>query len=71
MPVVRAARIRESEVIVPPGQREAVLRFYAAVWSGRAEVSALLEKAEPLEIAALKITPLAVPALPSGSQQPE
>ena len=58
-------------MIVPPGQREAVLRFYAAVWSGRAEISALQEKTGPLEIAELKIPPLEVPELPAGSQQPE
>ena len=70
-PAVRAARIREPEVIVPPGQREAVLRFYTVMWSGRVEVSALLVKPGPLEIAELKIMPLEVPELPSGSPQPE
>ena len=62
---------REPEVIVPAGQREAVLRFYAAVWSGRAEVSAVLGRHGPIEIAELKITPLEVPKLPGGSLQPE
>ena len=70
-PAVRAARIREPEVIVPPGQREAVLRFYTVMWSGRVDVSALLVKPGPLEIAELKIMPLEVPELPSGSPQPE
>ena len=70
-PAVRAARIREPEVIVPPGQREAVLRFYTVLWSGRVELSALLVKPGPLEIAELKIMPLEVPELPSGSPQPE
>jgi len=71
MPAPRAARHREPEVIVPPGQREAVLHFYVAVWSGRAGISTLVENAGPLEIAELKITPLQVPELASGSQQPE
>jgi len=50
-------------VIVPPGQREAVLRLVAAMQSGRVDVAGLLKQPEqqemkPLEIAPLKITPL-------------
>jgi len=57
-PAVRAARIREPEVIVPPGQREAILRFYAAVLSGRTDASWALEEMKPLKVAELKILPL-------------
>jgi hypothetical protein len=50
-------------VIIPPGQREAVLRLVAAMQSGRVDVAGLLKDTEqqqmiPLEIAPIKITPL-------------
>jgi hypothetical protein len=50
-------------VIVPPGQREAVLRLVAAMKSGRVNVAGLLDSSEqqqmtPLEITPIKITPL-------------
>ncbi len=50
-------------VIIPPGQREAVLRLVAAMQSGRLDVAGLLKQSEqqemtPLEIAPIKITPL-------------
>lgn len=52
-----------SNVIVPPGQREAVLRLVAAMKNGRVNVASLLKESEqqqmtPIEIAPLKITPL-------------
>jgi hypothetical protein len=51
------------KVIVPPGQREAVLRLVAAMKSGRVNVAGLLDSSEqqqmtPLEITPIKITPL-------------
>jgi cytoskeletal protein RodZ len=50
-------------IIIPPGQREAVLRLVAAMQSGRVDVAGLLKEPEqqqmkPLEIAPIKITPL-------------
>jgi len=47
-------------VIVPPGQREAVLRLVAALKNGRVDVAALLTQQElgPMEIKPLKIAPL-------------
>ncbi len=50
-------------VIIPPGQREAVLRLVAAMQAGRVNVAGLVNPTEqqqvaPLEIAPLKITPL-------------
>jgi hypothetical protein len=50
-------------VIVPPGQREAVLRLVAAMKTGRVNVAGLLKESEqqqmaPIEIAPIKITPL-------------
>jgi anti-sigma factor RsiW len=50
-------------VIIPPGQREAVMRLVAAMQSGRVDVAGFLKETEPpqmkpLEIAPIKITPL-------------
>lgn len=70
MAAPRTARHREPEVIVPTGQREAVLRFYAAVISGRTDASWALEEMKPLEVTRLKIPPLepvAVESDPPGS----
>jgi len=58
--LVRVAVPREPGVIVPPGQRDAVLRFYAAVMSRRVDASWALEEMKPLEVAELKIPPLEV-----------
>jgi hypothetical protein len=50
-------------VIIPPGQREAVQRLVSALQTGRVDVAGLLKQSEqqemkPLEIAPIKITPL-------------
>jgi hypothetical protein len=50
-------------VIIPPGQREAVLRLVAAMKNGRVNAASLLKESEqqqmtPIEIAPIKITPL-------------
>jgi hypothetical protein len=58
--VLKAA---EAEVLVPPGQREAILRLYEAVRSGRADAASLLAERGSLEPVALKIAPLEVAAL--------
>jgi hypothetical protein len=59
----QAASAQRFNVIVPAGQREAVLRLVAAMNSGRVNVAGLLKQTEqeelaPLEIAPLKIAPL-------------
>jgi hypothetical protein len=61
---VQIARTTEPEVIVFPGERDAVLQFYAAMRSGRTDVSSLLA-APPLEIKIkdLEVPPLEVPAI--------
>lgn len=65
---VQIVRTTEPEVLVPPGEREAVLKFYAMVRSGRTDASALVAPAsDTLEIKELKIAPLAVPALEPGN----
>jgi len=66
---VRHQRRRDPEVIVAAGQREAVLRFYAAVLSGRTDATWALEEMKPLEVAELKI-PLLEPAT-SETRSPE
>ncbi|MFZ0820341.1 MAG: hypothetical protein WAM91_09750 [Candidatus Acidiferrales bacterium] len=58
-----AAGAPRFNIIIPPGQREAVLRLVAAMQSGRVDVAGLLKETEqqqlkPLEIAPIKITPL-------------
>lgn len=59
----RAARSAEPEVLVPPGQRDAVLSFYAAALSRRADVSSLFREQRPLEPEELKIPRLEVAPL--------
>ena len=66
--VARAGRL---EVLVPPGEQETVLRFYAAVWSGRVDVSAVLAPPKPLELEELKISPLEVPPLEAEARPAE
>ncbi len=65
----RSLRRREPEVIVPPGQREAVLRFYAAVLRRRTDASWALEEMKPLVVAELTIPPLEPVAGDAGSPQ--
>jgi hypothetical protein len=59
----QAGNAQRFNVIIPPGQREAVLRLVAAMNSGRVNVAGLLKQSElqemkPIEIAPLKIAPL-------------
>jgi len=58
----------EAEVLVPPGQQEAILQLYEAVWSGRADAASLLAERGSLELVALKIAPLEVAALDLDSK---
>ncbi|HXQ97253.1 MAG TPA: hypothetical protein VN774_02330 [Candidatus Limnocylindrales bacterium] len=58
------------EVIVPPGQREAVLRLVNALQSGRVDAASLLRPAQTGEFALLKIAPIEVkPLLSEESKQ--
>ena len=68
---VRAAAASEPEVLVPPGQHEAVLRFYRVVWDGRADAASLLAVPAPLRPAELKIAPLEVASLDSRNRSSE
>ena len=68
-PGVRKAVPRQPDVIVPPGQREAVLRFYASVMSRRVDASWALNEMKPLEVAELKIPPLEAEAGKTGSPE--
>jgi hypothetical protein len=59
----QAGNAQRFNVIVPAGQREAVLRLVAAMNSGRVNVAGLLRQSEqqemkPIEIAPLRIAPL-------------
>ncbi len=47
-------------VVIPPGQREAVLRLVAALRSGRVDVAGLVNQPPPQEIAPLEIKPIKI-----------
>jgi len=51
------------EVIVPPGQREAVLRLVNALQSGRVDAASLLKPVQSGEVALLNIAPIEVKPL--------
>ena len=53
------------EVIVPPGQREAVLRLVNALQSGRVDAASLLRPAQTTDYAVLQIAPIEVKPLVS------
>ena len=64
------------QVIVPAGQREAVLRLVAALQTGRVDAESLVKPAQSLEPDELKIAPLEIkPLVPdeseSGSNPPD
>ncbi len=56
------------EVIVPPGQREAVLRLVNALQSGRVDAASLLRPAPAGDFALLKIAPIEVKPLNSEEE---
>ena len=60
------ANNRLAEVIVPPGQREAVLRLVNALRTGRVDAASLIRTSQPGEVAPLAITPLEVKPLNGG-----
>jgi hypothetical protein len=47
-------------VVIPPGQREAVLRLVAALRSGRVDVAGLVNQPPPQEITPLEIKPIKI-----------
>jgi predicted anti-sigma-YlaC factor YlaD len=60
---VRPLHRTDPPVIVPPGQREAVLQLYAAIWSGKTDGTPLTAPFAELDVPELKIAPLVVPLL--------
>jgi hypothetical protein len=67
-PVVTAsANNQPAEIIVPAGQREAVLRLVNALRTGRVDAASLVRTNQPGDVAPLAITPLEVKPLNSGS----
>jgi hypothetical protein len=67
-PVVTAAANNPSaEIIVPAGQREAVLRLVNALRTGRVDAASLIRTTQPGEIAPLvTITPLEIKPINGG-----
>jgi len=64
------------QVMVPPGQREAVLRLAAALQTGRVDAASLIKSPESFQPAELKIAPLEIkPLVPdendAGSNPPD
>ena len=59
------------EVLVPPGQREAVLQLYEAVRRGRMDLASLFAQPAPLEPEQINIAPLQVDTLDLDSKSPE
>lgn len=53
----------EPEVLVPPGQREAILALYRAVWSRRVDGSSLIKESSPVEPEELKVPLLEIAGL--------
>jgi hypothetical protein len=66
-PVVAAANNSSAEIIVPAGQREAVLRLVNALRTGRVDAASLIRTTQPGEIAPLvTITPLEIKPINGG-----
>jgi hypothetical protein len=69
-PVVTAvANNSSSEIIVPAGQREAVLRLVNALRTGRVDAASLMRTTQPGEVAPLAIAPLEVKPLNGGDSE--
>jgi hypothetical protein len=64
--VALAANHPPAEIIVPAGQREAVLRLVNALRTGRVDAASLIRATQPGEVAPLAITPLEVKPLNGG-----
>jgi hypothetical protein len=69
-PVVTAAASNSpSEIIVPAGQREAVLRLVNALRTGRVDAASLIRTTQPGDVAPLAIAPLEVKPLNGGGSE--
>jgi hypothetical protein len=69
-PVVNAAANHpSSEIIVPAGQREAVLRLVNALRTGRVDAASLIRSNQPGDVAPLAIAPLEVKPLNGGGSE--
>ena len=64
--VTAAANNPPAEVIVPAGQREAVLRLVNALRTGRVDAASLMRTTQPGDVAPLAIAPLEVKPLNGG-----
>jgi len=64
--VITAANDSSSEIIVPAGQREAVLRLVNALRTGRVDAASLMRTIQPGEVAPLAIAPLEMKPLNGG-----
>ncbi len=64
--VTTAATNPPAEVIVPAGQREAVLRLVNALRTGRVDAASLIRTNQPGDVAPLAIAPLEVKPLNGG-----
>jgi hypothetical protein len=65
--VTAAANNSSSEIIVPAGQREAVLRLVNALRTGRVDAASLIRTTQPGEVAPLvTITPLEIEPINGG-----
>jgi cytoskeletal protein RodZ len=66
-PVITAAANNQStEVIVPAGQRDAVLRLVNALRTGRVDAASLIRTSQPVDVAPLAIAPLEVKPINGG-----
>jgi hypothetical protein len=61
-----AANNSSSEIIVPAGQREAVLRLVNALRTGRVDAASLIRTTQPGEVAPLAIAPLEMKPINGG-----
>jgi hypothetical protein len=64
--VTAAANNPPAEIIVPAGQREAVLRLVNALRTGRVDAASLIRTNQPGDVAPLAIAPLEVKPLNGG-----
>jgi hypothetical protein len=68
--ITAAANNSPSEIIVPAGQREAVLRLVNALRTGRVDAASLMRTTQPGEVAPLKIAPLELKPINGGGEGP-
>ena len=63
------ANAPRGEIIVPAGQREAVLRLINALRTGRVDAASLLRTTQPNDIAPLAIAPIEVKPVNSSDEE--